>query len=625
MQLRSVRVKVGSGSWFGWCGRSSEGVAQASPAGGFIEELATDQRWCDALDVQFRVTTGHSGLAHFLPVEGADQWSEANRIRWPRLVLATDLGSDALCGYQALERRYGLNVDLSPDPAHGLHNDIKLALGGCQLYGFWLTLIAAMNLPWGPDKDEYRYLQLRESTLALHQGKRPGEMPLFQNFCPRIRRSLADMGVELPGESSQEQEIFDFMKKRGFGVREGRRISMCRFMASVEGAAVNLPKWWVDAYESVAMSLELDLLKSKELKKLVLRIGASEAPGENAGSTSGTKVTMEDRAFRSAFDNAMVLRCAVYLDGDNKRLAEMVLSVVSPWKAWHGEMAKSLRSCEDARNWWMGQITGQFMGKLAATLAQMCSSLQLDKCGFVVRPDQAKKTAAEEVVVEDDLSDIFGQLSLNLWYHRMRRCLHIFAFPYRLLRCLGGADLATKTIQEFLHASNSWEAFEGLAEKSTIQKAVQKRSIFHKQSVKQLEVAVVRSDGVAGPALLEHLKHRASLLLGTLPVEEIIGSQKNSKLVKVGRQFRKPEYSMAAAIRAGVLDKRCRFQTTSLDTPLESKSARLDADCFAVNPLSRSLPFSEIATTKTSPDFFSPSAQNLNSQYADTVVLKVCR
>ena len=121
---------------------------------------------------------------------------------------------------------------------------------------FWLTVVAAMNLPFGPEKDELRFLQIREAMDSIHRDKRPSQLPLFQAIVPQLKQSLRQMQVELPGEASDEQEIFDYISGRGFCAREGRRISMCRFMASVQAACHNLPKWWVDAYECVSLSLE---------------------------------------------------------------------------------------------------------------------------------------------------------------------------------------------------------------------------------------------------------------------------------------------------------------------------------------------------------------------------------
>jgi hypothetical protein len=104
--------------------------------------------------------------------------------------------------------------------------------------------------------------------------------------------------------------------------------------------------------------------------------------------------------------------------------------------------------------------------------------------------------------------------------------------------------------------------------------------------------------------------------------EEMIGSQKNNKEVKMGRKFRKPEYSFAAPIRTEVLQTRNHFKTITLDMPLGCHTERLEDDCFYPNASKRSLPFQEIATTSQAPDYYSPSAQNVNCPHADTIMLR---
>jgi len=65
-----------------------------------------------------------------------------------------------------------MNVDLNPGCAHGLHNDVKLSLSAVQFYGFWLSCTYAFNLAWGPDRDERRYHQSRQATVALRENPR---------------------------------------------------------------------------------------------------------------------------------------------------------------------------------------------------------------------------------------------------------------------------------------------------------------------------------------------------------------------------------------------------------------------------------------------------------------------
>ena len=104
----------------------------------------------------------------------------------------------------------------------------------------------------------------------------------------------------------------------------------------------------------------------------------------------------------------------------------------------------------------------------------------------------------------------------------------MWGFPYKFLHCLGGADLGTTILQEFKEYRAVWRAFEAITPKTPEQQKVARRSVWHKVSVKQLSAAVDSCGDELTTGVLEHCKHRVRLLLGTLPVEEIIGTQKKT-------------------------------------------------------------------------------------------------
>ena len=168
-----------------------------------------------------------------------------------------------------------------------------------------------------------------------------------------------------------------------------------------------------------------------------------------------------------------------------------------------------------------------------------------------------------------------------------------------------------------------WDRLDAYPDRSALQNKVHGRALWHKTSVQQLSCALRATEWVATEGFMASIVDRSRLMLSTLPVEELIGAQKNDKACKVGRRFRKPEYSMSAAIRAGVLDARSKFVTPALDTALESKAERLSADVFFVDIKQRSLPFGRIQSTKGSPSFYSPAAMHLNTPYADLSLLRV--
>jgi hypothetical protein len=581
----------------------------------------TAKNWCVAVDTQFQVSIDDRGLQFFQRSDKLDIWRDWRL--WPHVGLSIDLGSSGLCGYQALERKFGLNCDLYPDGNHGASCDLRISLSQNQLYGMWLCLVISYNLTFGSDKDEQRFLQIRQAMEACFRDRRPCDVPLFLSFCQGILEDLQRMGVELPGVKSAEDEAWDWMKGRGFCVREGRRVTMCRFLASVEGAMKHVPKWHIDGFERLWTALELDMLRGKKLQTIIVKTSEAEAGGEHMGSTSGTRIGMEDKTFKGCFDNALITSVAMLLDESNLRINESILAPTRHLKIWQGSQSKAIRSCLAAETWLVGQVTGDYMAHVDAIVGTLKSAVDMERCRFVVRAHVADRLDPKEVVTEDEHADIMGQFVMTLAANRMRRGLWFFGWPTRMFRVLKGGELALQTVVDFLWDCEHWVIFADLEDKSNAQLLLQNRSVFKKVSVIQLMAALKDTAGVITDDFLELLHNRARGLFGTQIAEDLIGAQKNNKDVKTGRKFRRPEYSMAAGIKGKVLEERHHFIAPNMDTPMQAKTVRLDASCFSIRKEGRSLPFHTMVSTSQTPDFYSPSAQNLNTPHADVVLVSV--
>jgi hypothetical protein len=79
---------------------------------------------------------------------------------------------------------------------------------------------------------------------------------------------------------------------------------------------------------------------------------------------------------------------------------------------------------------------------------------------------------------------------------------------------------------------------------------------------------------------------------------------------------------MGIAIQKNIIDQRHRFDTIPMDMPLEHKTSRLSAACFAVDAKEYSLPFGELVSTKQETEHFSPSATNNTIPCADLFLLR---
>eukprot|EP00974_Lingulodinium_polyedra_P002268 211125-Lingulodinium_polyedra.AAC.1 len=127
----------------------------------------------------------------------------------------------------------------------------------------------------------------------------------------------------------------------------------------------------------------------------------------------------------------------------------------------------------------------------------------------------------------------------------------------------------------------------------------------------------------AGNTMIKLLRKYARLHWSTLPVEETIGYMKNTKERK-SRKYRKPEVTMMYAIKAKVLEERCKYLPIRLDRPLKQKQEKLPIKAFRPCPKARSLPFNSIVTKSSATEWHSPSATGLNARHADLITLREC-
>lgn len=230
---------------------------------------------------------------------------------------------------------------------------------------------------------------------------------------------------------------------------------------------------------------------------------------------------------------------------------------------------------------------------------------------------------AEDVGLEDELSDFFGQFVMILAGNRLRRGLHLFGWPYRMWRVLEPRYVET-TLAELQRDLHVWNQFDVLNEKPLVQHRVHQRSVFQKLSVQQLVVGMTQAGFRATPSFLGMVRNGCRLRLPTQGCEELIGVQKNRREAKVGRRFRRPEYSMGVAIKGRVLEERRNYITPQLDAPMVAKPERLVSSCFLPNdPTAWSLGYGKIPSLKQLAGWYSPSAQNLNTPHADLQVLQV--
>ena len=132
------------------------------------------KRWACHIDNQLQVTGGVDGLKHFRWLADAEMWKDANWRQWRHLSISMDLGSDGVAAMHALMFHFLICIWMMPDPSHGCNRDVDLAICHLGLKPFWLLMMVCWNLPFGPDKDHYRFHQLKESHVWIFKKQVQG-------------------------------------------------------------------------------------------------------------------------------------------------------------------------------------------------------------------------------------------------------------------------------------------------------------------------------------------------------------------------------------------------------------------------------------------------------------------
>ena len=114
----------------------------------------------------------------FKPDTDSSEWRDV--YEQPLMMIGMDLGSDGLAGYNYIDFKERLNVDCCPDLSDGGNRDVINALHSTDLFQLWLLWVISMNLPYGPDRNDQRGMELREALAAAITDNSPAKSPLFQ-------------------------------------------------------------------------------------------------------------------------------------------------------------------------------------------------------------------------------------------------------------------------------------------------------------------------------------------------------------------------------------------------------------------------------------------------------------
>ena len=183
--------------------------------------------WGLALEHQLQLSSDSVNLKQLKVPKEPENRSAA--LLWPKLNVAADLGSDGVC-FMTWAKSEGVNLDLTPDTSHGVHNGTDEALNLCGLRGHMFLLMMAINTPHGPWSEDQRFVQGRQMLEEILKSDKPLECSLFQEF---LSATLKDRSEEHhTGEAGLEREIWGELRDAGPFQRKGKKVNKCRCTGS---------------------------------------------------------------------------------------------------------------------------------------------------------------------------------------------------------------------------------------------------------------------------------------------------------------------------------------------------------------------------------------------------------
>ena len=576
------------------------------------------RRWVCNIDNQLQRSTCFHGLFSFIPNEAQGKWEDRNWRGWPGIGFARDGGSDGNTGIHACLHLFKMNCWDWMDNSHSSGRSFEGALKDAGLWEMWLLLLISWNLPWGPNDDEYRRNQLDEGMKHFFTLNTE-ESPMFQDHVCEIAQDLEDGGVvTFPREKPLQQEVFEFVKSQSLLAKTGRRTSNCRFGGTLHAALYNLPYWGMQAFQRKYVALKLGHLQNKKtLDKLTVKF---QTPEVDDASTNPKKITVESKALKSCCKNALVVSVMVLMEKDHKRLVQIVANTSIPMRVWHTEQNRELRDVHATKAWLIRQLDKDLMLYFFSFLAQLCDQQVLRKCQFQM-PLNSQKLDGQDVLefqLEDDFADYMGNFSASMTKQTMKRLCYMYSYPHRHIHQLIG-DTNKKALlkSDFRKVIEVFMKFLDAEGKGKVQKIMLSRHPLNTTPGRRAMLAFADKEAGAMADFEEIISEMAQGCPQTQIVEDIIGSQKNSKTVRNYTKVKRPEVSMGMVLEQKILERKHKYTPIDMSIPMVGSAPKIPSAAFNQSKASWTHDWKPIASTKQSPDFYSPSAQFNGAHYTD--------
>lgn len=122
--------------------------------------------------------------------------------------------------------------------------------------------------------------------------------------------------------------------------------------------------------------------------------------------------------------------------------------------------------------------------------------------------------------------------------------------------------------------------------------------------------AMAHGDTGDGKGLQMLMELRCSGLISSQICEDFFNHQKNHKILRGSRRFRKAERAFGVGVSSKVVSQVHHYEAVPVDMALPARAVRLPPEAFAAAPALAKMNFKQVSGTKPKPEWFSPGAPN---------------
>ena len=304
--------------------------------------------------------------------------------------------------------------------------------------GFALCLMVSMNLLHGPRDTGQRRWEMRSALTGLYEsGIPPEEVVLFMAGSERIAENSKATGHEFSDQEDEHVQAWRLLcANRRMTVADGRRTNLCRFGGLPHAIMTHVGSWHIDSFERNWVSLELDMLGNRKLIehiKLTEQAQQAEQVGENSGSTSLQRSTVDDKVLKDCCQNGMAISVMVLQERSNERKMQILAVMSSCVLSLHTIQKRELRCSEISLKFWEQQVNGAYLDHINCILGVYRDPVVLAKCRFACTSDEAKRLG-EDMVSENEFAELLGSQQALLAGARLKRHLmNIAGWPHMWL------------------------------------------------------------------------------------------------------------------------------------------------------------------------------------------------